>query len=54
MASRSYVITLAPRDRAAVLANIRTLLDIHPSLAGADKIVIPYITECYTTELVAG
>lgn len=46
VASRSYVITLAPADRAAVLDEVRDLLDTHPALQGRDDVDIPYVTEC--------
>ncbi len=50
-ASRSYVITLAPAERAGLLAQVRDLVDTHPALAGAGEIELPYITECYRADL---
>jgi SAM-dependent methyltransferase len=51
VASRSYVITLPPPQRDALLSEVRRLLDTHPALAGAAEIWVPYVTECYRTEL---
>lgn len=51
VASRSYVITMPEADRAAILADVRDLLDTHPALAGADEIVLPYVTECFRARL---
>lgn len=51
VASRSYTITRPPEDRAALLAEVRTLCDTHPALAGTDEITMPYITHCYRTRL---
>jgi hypothetical protein len=53
VASRSYVITLAPAQREALLAEVRHLLTTHPALAGADEFVVPYVAECYRTDLLA-
>ena len=52
VASRSYVITLPKAQRRAVLDDVRRLLDTHPALAGAHDIAVPYVTECYRTDLV--
>ncbi len=49
--SRSYVITLAPAPRAALLAQVRTLINTHPDLAGRAEIEVPYVTECYRADL---
>ncbi len=46
VASRSYVITLPADERAAVLADVRALLDTHPDLAGRPRIALPYVTRC--------
>lgn len=46
VASRSYVITMAPQDRAAVLDDVRELLETHPALAGQDSVAMPYVTRC--------
>ncbi|MDQ6848094.1 MAG: methyltransferase domain-containing protein [Candidatus Dormibacteraeota bacterium] len=51
VASRSYVITLPEPQRRAVLDDVRRLLAAHPELAGAQDIAVPYVTECYRTEL---
>jgi SAM-dependent methyltransferase len=54
VASRSYVITMPPVERMAILADVRQLLDTHPALAGAPEIVLPYVTECFRTQLTPG
>lgn len=46
VASRSYIITLSPDDRAAVLAQVQELMDTHPDLAGAAEFSVPYVTRC--------
>jgi SAM-dependent methyltransferase len=46
VASRSYIITMPPGERAARLAAVRHLLDTHPALAGRDEVVLPYVTRC--------
>jgi SAM-dependent methyltransferase len=46
VASRSYIITMPPASRSAVLARVRHLLDTHSDLAGADDIALPYVTRC--------
>jgi SAM-dependent methyltransferase len=51
VASRSYVITRPPAERGVILDEVRHLLDTHPDLAGATEIAIPYVTECYRTDL---
>lgn len=51
VASRSYIITIPPPERAAVLSRVRHLLDTHPSLAGAAEISLPYVTRCSRAEL---
>jgi SAM-dependent methyltransferase len=53
VASRSYVITLPEAQRTALLADVRELIDTHPDLAADAEIVLPYVTWCYRTELVA-
>ena len=45
-ASRSYIITMTPDERAAVLAAVWHLLGTHPALAGAAEVVLPYVTRC--------
>jgi SAM-dependent methyltransferase len=51
VASRSYVITLAPAERQALLAEVQRLLSTHPALAGAAEVGVPYVAECYRTDL---
>lgn len=51
VASRSYVIMLPDTERAALLANVRRLLDTHPALAGAAQISMPQITRCTRADL---
>jgi SAM-dependent methyltransferase len=53
-ASRSYIITMPPDERAAVLARVRHLLGTHPALAGAATIVLPYVTRCSRAFLASG
>jgi SAM-dependent methyltransferase len=53
-ASRSYIITMAPGERAAVLAGVRHLLGTHPALTGAGEIVLPYVTRCSRAFLAGG
>ncbi|GAA0442574.1 class I SAM-dependent methyltransferase [Streptomyces stramineus] len=45
--SRSRFITLPEAQQSALLAEVRSLLDTHPALAGTDEIVMPYVTECF-------
>jgi len=40
-ASRSFVITLAPDDRQALLQEMRAILDTHPALTGRDDSTCP-------------
>jgi SAM-dependent methyltransferase len=44
MASRSYVITRPDDRRAAVLAEVREVLDTHPDLEGRDELELQYTT----------
>ena len=53
VASRSYVITLPSADRAALLSEVRRLIQTHPALAGADEIALPYVTRCWRARLPA-
>jgi SAM-dependent methyltransferase len=52
VASRSYVITLAESERAAILDEVRALLATHPALAGGDIVGLPYITACFRAKLI--
>ena len=49
--SRSYIITMPPSERTAVLSRVRQLLDTHPDLAGATEICLPYVTRCSRAQL---
>ncbi len=51
VASRSYVITLAPAARQELLGELHRLLGTHPQLVGAAAIDIPYIAECHRADL---
>ncbi|HEY7925839.1 MAG TPA: class I SAM-dependent methyltransferase [Candidatus Dormibacteraeota bacterium] len=51
VASRSYVIILPTHERDAVLAEVRHLLDTHPAVAGANDVDLPYVTQCFRTQL---
>jgi SAM-dependent methyltransferase len=51
VASRSYVITMTPPEREAVLGRVRRLLGTHPDLAGAARISLPYVTRCSRAQL---
>ncbi len=53
VASRSYVITLPPAGREALLGEVRELVRTHPALAGADEITLPYVTRCSRARLPA-
>ena len=46
IASRSYVITLSPDDRAALLRDVEQLLDTHPDTRGRDVVHMPYVARC--------
>jgi SAM-dependent methyltransferase len=50
VASRSYVITLPPAGRAALLGRVHELLATHPRLAGRDRITLPYVTRCFRAQ----
>ncbi|QIS24338.1 class I SAM-dependent methyltransferase [Nocardia terpenica] len=51
VASRSYLITLAPEAREQVLRAVSELLDTHPSVKGRTEIELPYVTRCSRTRL---
>jgi SAM-dependent methyltransferase len=46
-ASRSYVITMEPDERAALLGRVRELLDSDPATAESDEVELPYVTYCH-------
>jgi hypothetical protein len=50
--SRSYFITSSPEEQQATIAALETLLSTHPDLAGAEELVVPYVTRCFRTTLV--
>lgn len=52
MASVSHVAVLPPREREAVLDEVRSILDTHASVAGCDVVAIPYRVDCYMNERV--
>jgi len=47
IASRSYVIVLPPEERAALLAEVATVLREHPGLRGREEVRLPYRTACH-------
>ncbi len=47
VASRSYVILMAPDERQALLNQVRQLAGTHPATAGPPEISLPYITRCW-------
>ena len=51
VASRSYMITMPPPEREAVLSRVRRLLGTHPGVAGAAEISLPYVTRCARAQL---
>jgi SAM-dependent methyltransferase len=53
VASRSYVILLAPDERAALLTEVRKLMATHPDLVGRTEFALPYVTECARATLPA-
>jgi SAM-dependent methyltransferase len=46
-ASVSFIASLPPGERDAVLGRIRELAETHPDLAGRDGFDLPYVTELY-------
>jgi SAM-dependent methyltransferase len=44
--SRSYVIRMAPRERAALLDRVLGLTRTHPELVGRQHFAVPYVTTC--------
>jgi SAM-dependent methyltransferase len=53
VSSRSYMITMAPAERAERLAQVRELLATHPAIGGATEFPLPYVTRCYRADLAA-
>lgn len=53
VSSRSYMITMAPDERAERLAQVRELLATHPGIGGAAEFPLPYVTRCYRADLPA-
>jgi SAM-dependent methyltransferase len=51
VASRSYIITMPPSERAAVLSRVQHLLSTYPDVAGAAEISLPYVTRCSRAQL---
>ncbi|KRC58678.1 hypothetical protein ASE14_19250 [Agromyces sp. Root81] len=49
--SRSYFITASPEEQHATIVALETLLSTHPDLAGADELVVPYVTRCFRAVL---
>ena len=47
VASISFIAALAPADRDAVLARVRSITAVHPDLAGRARFELPYRTELY-------
>lgn len=47
IASRSYVIVLPEEERAALLAQVATVLREHPGLRGQDEVRLPYRTQAH-------
>ena len=47
VASRSYVITASPAERARVLHEVDQVLAEHPDLAGRREFDVPYLTSCF-------
>jgi SAM-dependent methyltransferase len=54
MASVSHVAVLPAAERAAVLDEVRVILDTHPSLQGQEVLSIPYRVDCYRAERAGG
>ncbi|HZC41910.1 MAG TPA: class I SAM-dependent methyltransferase [Streptosporangiaceae bacterium] len=54
VASRSHLNIRPPRERAALLGEVRRLLATHPDLAGATDIPLPYLTRCTRARVPGG
>ena len=52
VASRSYIITMPPDERAALLADLARLLATHPDTAGQAEFPLPYVTRCSRATLI--
>jgi SAM-dependent methyltransferase len=52
--SRSYVITMEPEEREALLADLDALLATHPDLAGRTEYRMPYRTRVTIARVLAG
>lgn len=50
IASVSFVAVLDEDERAAVLANVRSLVAEHPDLAGRERFAFPYVAEAFVFE----
>jgi SAM-dependent methyltransferase len=50
VASVSHVAVLAGAERAAVLDEVRTLLETHPETAGRARLEVPYRVDCFWFE----
>jgi SAM-dependent methyltransferase len=50
-ASRSYMITMDPAERAGRLRQVRELVATHPDIAGAAEFPLPYVTRCSRADL---
>ncbi len=46
-ASRSYVISMAEKERNLALDAVRRMVSTHPSIAGLDSIELPYVTSVF-------
>jgi SAM-dependent methyltransferase len=51
VASRSYMITMEPAERAARLRRVRELVASHPDIGGATEFPLPYVTRCSRADL---
>ncbi len=45
--SRSAFLTASGSEQAATIAALETLLATHPDLAGANELIVPYVTRCF-------
>ncbi len=49
VATRSYILTAAPDDRARLIDEVRELLATHPETAGRHVVELPMVTTCVRT-----